>query len=91
MSTLENVYTNQLLPEGLTADESAHILGLQAQTWSEFILSAEHLQYMLFPRLFALAERNWNDTPPAFEEFLKRVPAHLEILERKGMRYRPLA
>lgn len=90
VSTLENVYTNQLLPEGLSAEESAHILGLQAQMWSEFIPNAEHLQYMLFPRLFALAERNWNDNPPAFEDFLERVPAHLEILERKGLRYRAL-
>lgn len=90
VSTLENAYTNPLLPTDLTGKESAHILGLQAQAWSEFIPNAEHLQYMLFPRLFALAERDWNDNPPAFEDFLERVPAHLEILERKGLRYRAL-
>lgn len=89
VTTLENVYTDQLLPENLTAEESTRILGLQAQTWSEFISNAEHLQYMLFPRLFALAERAWSENPPVFDYFLERVPAHLEILERKGMRYRP--
>lgn len=90
VATLENVYTDQLLPENLTAEESARILGLQAQTWSEFIPNAEHLQYMLFPRLFALAERAWSEKAPMFETFLERVPAHLKILERKGLRYRAL-
>ena len=46
--------------ERLTEEGRKHILGIQGQLWSENIRSSERLQYMLFPRLIALAQRAWS-------------------------------
>ena len=45
--------------EMLTADEQRCILGVQANLWTEYVLSDEHLEYMLLPRLAALSEVQW--------------------------------
>ncbi|KAL3885016.1 hypothetical protein ACJMK2_025115 [Sinanodonta woodiana] len=44
-------------------NRSENILGLQGQMWSETIRSPEHMDYMIFPRLLALAERAWHKAP----------------------------
>ena len=44
-------------------DEDRHIAGIQAQLWSETIRTDAQVEYMLFPRLLALAERGWSAAP----------------------------
>lgn len=88
---LERVYELEPIPEPLSKKEARHILGAQAQLWTEYIKTPEHLQYMAFPRACAIAEVVW--TPKErrdFEGFMKRLPTHLERLEIMGMNYRPL-
>lgn len=46
------------LPE-LTPEQAKHILGVQANLWTEYILTDKHLEYMLLPRLAALSEVQW--------------------------------
>ena len=53
------VYSFEPTPSGLTADESAHILGPQANLWAEFVPTPRHAQYMLIPRMAAMAEVGW--------------------------------
>lgn len=56
---MERVYSyDPAFPE-LTPDQQKHILGVQANLWTEYISSAEHLEYMLLPRLAALSEVQW--------------------------------
>ena len=43
----------------MTDQEKSHILGVQANLWTEYIASTEHLEYMLLPRLAALSEVQW--------------------------------
>ena len=77
---LEKVYSYEPLPEELDAEEQKHILGLQGNVWTEYIPTAEHLEYMAFPRAFAIAETGWTpEMKKDFEEFLARF----EILRER--------
>jgi len=71
--------------------DSAHLLGLQAQLWSEYIPTAAHLWYMAFPRLVAVADIGWygSERPP-YEEFLAELPGRLEALADLGIGHRQL-
>lgn len=65
--------------------DASHILGLQANLWCEYIPTASHAEYMLYPRLFALAETAW--TPAAEKEFFgfrKRARTLLDVFRAKG-------
>lgn len=56
---LERVYSFEPTFAELTPDEQARIVGVQANLWTEYIASEEHLHYMLLPRLAALSEVQW--------------------------------
>lgn len=89
-TTLEDVYTADLVPKKLSEAQQALVLGVQAQLWTEYMPSAEQVQYMAFPRLCALAERAWGSPEQSFEQFEERLRAHLPRLDAFGLRYRPL-
>lgn len=55
---LEKVYGYEPL-EGLDAEQLKHILGVQANLWTEYVATPEHLEYMLLPRMNALSEVQW--------------------------------
>ncbi len=74
--------------------ETSQIIGLQGALWSEYLGTEEHMQYMAFPRLLALAERAWSPAvaPVAeqagLDEFLARVRGHEPLLrDVLGVRY----
>jgi hexosaminidase len=86
---LETVYGYEPIPPALSAEEAKHILGAQAQLWTEYLPTPRNVEYMAFPRLAALAEVVW--TPAArkdYGEFLGRLPAHLERLDALDVNYR---
>src|SRR5947199_109366 len=56
MSTLAEVYSWSVMPDGLTPGQRAHVLGGEAALWTERIPTPAHLFYMLLPRELALAE-----------------------------------
>lgn len=88
---LETVFEFNPIPAELTPEEARRILGAQGQLWTEYIPTPEHLEYMAFPRLVALAEVTWSGKPGReYADFLRRLRAHLERLDRLGVRYRPL-
>ena len=55
---LEKVYGYEPL-DGLAAEQRKHILGVQANLWTEYVATPEHLEYMLLPRMTALSEVQW--------------------------------
>ena len=77
---LEKVYSFNPLPEELTPEEQKHILGFQGNVWTEYISTPEHMQYMAFPRAFAIAETGW--TPDRLKDF-EDFKARLEILKKR--------
>ena len=56
---IEKCYSYEPFVEGMTDEEKAHILGVQANLWTEYIATLEHLEYMLLPRMAALSEVQW--------------------------------
>ncbi len=96
MLPLKKVYSYNPAPAALSAEEAKHILGAQANVWTEYITNARQVEYMLFPRLFALAEVAWspphsNSDMRTYPDFLRRVQPQLERLKREGVNYRPLS
>lgn len=87
---VEDVYTWELLPKGLTAGQKDLILGLQAQLWTEYITNLRALEYMALPRLCALAERAWGSPEQTFSQFRERLEPHIARLEALGYTVRPL-
>ena len=86
---LEKVYSYEPL-EGLDEQQQKHILGVQANLWTEYIATPEHLEYMLLPRLDALSEVQWCD--PSRKD-LERMKTALKdklfkIYDTMGYNYR---
>ncbi|HOI49647.1 MAG TPA: family 20 glycosylhydrolase, partial [Prolixibacteraceae bacterium] len=86
---LEKVYSYEPVPEVLTAEESKHILGAQANLWTEYIPSTKQAEYMLLPRISALAELVWTPKEKKdFADFEKRVIVDYQRLQKQGIHYR---
>ncbi|EPH40764.1 beta-N-acetylhexosaminidase [Streptomyces aurantiacus] len=91
--TLEDVYRFEPVPAELTGDEAKHVLGTQANVWTEVMEYQGRVDYQVFPRLAALAEVAWRTLPaPAerdFADFERRMTAHYARLDALGVDYRP--
>lgn len=91
--TLEDVYRFEPVPPQLTDDEARHVLGTQANLWTEVMENPARVDYQAFPRLAAFAEVAWSDLPdPAgrdFAAFEGRMAAHYRRLDALGVGYRP--
>jgi hexosaminidase len=86
---LEKVYAYEPVPDTLTPDEARHILGAQANVWTEYLKTPEAVEYMALPRMLALAEVAWS--PRAARDwagFARRLPVALAALDRLGVNYR---
>jgi hexosaminidase len=82
MATLAQVYDYPVALRGLSAASAAHLLGAQADVWTEHIATPDHLFSMTLPRALALAENVW--TPRSrknWESFVARLPAQLAWLD----------
>ncbi|MFE2485014.1 beta-N-acetylhexosaminidase [Streptomyces mirabilis] len=93
--TLEDVYRFEPVPPELTEAEARHVLGTQANVWTEVMEDPARVDYQTFPRLAAFAEVAWSALPaPAerdFADFERRVAAHYGRLDALGVAYRPPA
>ncbi len=88
---LDTVYAYEPVPEELTPAEATHVLGAQANVWTEYMKTWDHVEYMVFPRLFALSEVVWSARARRdFGHFTARLDWHLDRLDALGANYRPL-
>lgn len=88
VKSLGDIYAFEPVPAALDADQARHVLGAQANVWSEHMPDMRHVEYAVFPRMDALSEVLW--TPPArrdWRNFLARLPAQLERYRRAGIAY----
>lgn len=86
---LEKVYGYEPVPEVLNASEAKHILGVQANLWTEYIPEARHAEYMMLPRLSALAEIAW--TQPELKNLdglMGRLKKQFLRFDQMGINYR---
>src|SRR6185312_3892584 len=86
---LEKVYSFEPIPSDLRAPFQSHILGAQANLWTEYIPSLSHVEYMMFPRLCALAEVDWSPKSARnWDDFNRRLETHERRLDTLGIVYR---
>jgi hexosaminidase len=86
--SLRQVYDFDPVPGSIPVDQRQHILGLQANVWTEHIRTEDRVAYMTFPRAAAVAEVGW--TPPErhdWESFLHRLPSQFARYRSLGLRY----
>lgn len=88
MNTLRRVYAYEPVPAELSGEVEQHVLGAQANVWTEFITTPEHLEYMILPRMPAIAEVLWSRKGQRdWEDFRKRLGPHMRYFEQRGLRY----
>jgi len=88
--TLKKVYTYEPVPAELPAEEAKHILGAQANLWTEYIPTPEQALYMVLPRMAALAEVDWCEpSNKDWPDFQRRINQHYQVYEAFGLNYCP--
>lgn len=85
---IEKVYAFNATPSELTAEQSKHIIGLQANVWTEYMPTRNQREYMIFPRVAALAEVAWlPESKKNFSRFSASLPSLLERYKYMGLNY----
>lgn len=89
---VKRVYSYEPVPAVLTASEAKHILGVQANLWTEYIPNEQQVEYMIFPRLLALSEVAWSPKDNRnWEDFKPRLNTHVKLLQSMGVNAFPLS
>ncbi|MDR0385114.1 MAG: family 20 glycosylhydrolase, partial [Prevotellaceae bacterium] len=87
-TTLEKTYSYDPVPEGLQQNKARHILGAQANVWTEYLYSPEQTEYMTYPRIIALAEVTWSSKEQKnYSDFERRIANQLVRLDGHNINY----
>lgn len=85
---VEKVYSFEPMSDELSDEEKKHIIGVQANIWTEYIKSFRHLQYMVLPRMAALCEVQWCDLQQKdYDDFVTRCYRMVDLYGDNGYRY----
>jgi len=86
---LERVYAFEPVPSVLTPEQATHVLGAQGNVWTEYMKTPDRVEWMVFPRMLAMAEVTWSPASARdWERFIERLPSALAALDRLGVNYR---
>ncbi len=85
---IEDVYRFDPIPASMPAQQRAHLLGVQANLWTEHLRTSDRVEDMTFPRAAALAEVGWSNPEHIdWESFLRRLPTQLDRYRALGIQY----
>ncbi len=85
---IEKTYSFEPIPEGASTQAEAHILGVQANLWSEYLVSAQLAEYQVLPRMGALCEIQWMQPEQKdFKSFTERLQCLRAIYDLEGYTY----
>ena len=85
---LSKVYEFNPVPQELNAEAAKHVLGGQANLWTEYVPTIKHAQYMAFPRIAALAEALWTKKDARnWDDFSRRIQLLMKRYDQKGINY----
>jgi hexosaminidase len=88
-TSLKKVYSYEPIPASLDQNEQRFILGAQANVWTEYIKTPEHVEYMTYPRALALAEVVWSPKEARdWTSFVNRLTHQYVLLERQKVNFR---
>jgi hexosaminidase len=87
--TIGKVYSFNPVPKDLNEEEQKYILGVQGNVWTEYMKTPEKVEYMVFPRMLALAEVAWTQQDAKdFNDFSSRLNYQFERLDKQNVNYR---
>lgn len=87
-TTLEKVYQFEPIPEELTSEEANYVIGAQGCAWTEYMEGPEQVEYMVFPRISALAEVVWSPKEAKnWDDFADRMGKQFVRYEFRGINY----
>ena len=82
---LDSVYVYEPIEKSMPEDRRHHLLGVQANLWTEYITEDAHAEYMYWPRAFAIAETGWSQPENKdLQDFRRRALHALEVLKDQG-------
>ncbi|WHZ20658.1 MAG: beta-glycosyl hydrolase [Rhodanobacteraceae bacterium] len=88
VESLQDVYDYNPIPKGATPTQAAHVLGVQANLWTEYMPTFARVQHAVFPRIAALSEVAWSPASTHdWQDFLHRMPAELARYRALGIGY----
>lgn len=85
--SVEKVYGFEPCPETLSDAAKRHIIGVQANVWTEYITCPQTVEYQVLPRMAALSEVQWTDGKKDFGAFKARLDRHVGIYELNHWNY----
>jgi hexosaminidase len=86
VNTVAQGYNMEPITPGMNAAEGSLVLGGQGNLWSEIIYAGKIAEYMIFPRICAIAETLWSDSESKdIKDFGKRLAVHQCRLDRLGL------
>ena len=84
---IEKVYSYEPY-DGMPENAQKHILGVQANLWTEYVATPEHLEYMILPRMAALSEIQWSPASEKnFERFKESLKHEFSMYDKMGYTY----
>ncbi|MGL4292365.1 MAG: beta-N-acetylhexosaminidase [Bacteroidales bacterium] len=90
IASLEWTYSYNPIPAELTASEAKNIIGVQANVWTEYMRTADYVEYMTFPRAAAVAEIAWSEqSKKNWPDFLNRMQTQFDRWRYFGVNYAP--
>jgi hexosaminidase len=85
---LRQVYDFDPMPASIAVDQQPHILGLQANVWTEHVRTEDRVAYMTFPRAAGVAEVGWSSAERHdWDSFVRRLPSQFARYRALGLRY----
>ena len=85
---LRKVYAYEPIPEAIVEGSRKHVLGGQGNTWTEYMPTQEHVEYMVFPRALALSEVLWSASKNRdWDDFSMRLQRHYRLLQKLHVNY----
>ena len=88
---IRKTYGYEPVPEGLTAAQAHHVLGIQGNLWTEYVPNFQRAEYMFWPRAAAVAETGWTAAKDKnWDDFARRLKVDEQRDNAMGIDYRPL-
>lgn len=82
---LQKVYSYNPVPSVLTQEESNYILGVQGNIWTEYIPTPQYVEYMIYPRILAIAENGWTTSGvKSWKRFRNEALRQVAWLQKHG-------
>lgn len=86
--TLKDVYAYDPMPRGIDAEKAKHVMGVQGNVWTEYLVTPYQVQHMLFPRAGALAEIGWSQPSvkeAGYSAFVSRLAPQMQRWKQAGV------